>query len=261
MFLSLHRATAYQWALASMLVSCLAAIVSLAAVTILFGWPAFSLRLMLRGIPEGFGYSFGQSAATVCNDIDKTMLSHYAMNQANGIYALAYRVIDMATIPVIAVRDAAVPKLFRIGETDLQATRRLTFRLLTRCVAFSLLFAVVIYVTAPLIPWIVGRSFAESALAVRWLCLIPVLRSLHHTSGSAIMGMGKYHYRLTNQIVTAACNFSLNLWLIPAFGWRGAAWASLFADGMLGLLNILVLLILTRPAGPTSSPVDFQPVE
>jgi O-antigen/teichoic acid export membrane protein len=257
MLLSLHRATAYQWAMASMLVSCLAALVSLAAVTLLFGRPRFSLRLMTRGIAEGFGYSFGQSAATFYNEADKTMLSHYGMNQANGIYALAYRAIDMATIPVVAVRDASVPTLFRLGQSDLEATRRLTFRLLKRCVAISLLFAAVIYATAPLIPWIVGKSFTESILAVRWLCIIPVLRSLHHTTGSAIMGMGKYHYRLTNQVATAATNFCLNLWLIPAYGWRGAAAASVVADGMLGLLNLVVLLWLTRTGQPYLPGVDL----
>lgn len=261
MLLSLHRASAFQWALAMMFVSLLSALLSLSTVTILYGWPAFSLRLMMQGIPEGLGYSFGQSAGTAYNEIDKSMLSHYGMNEANGIYALAYRVIDMATIPIIAVRDAAVPRFFRMGETDAQGARQLAFRLIKRCVALSLFFAVGMYVTAPLIPWAVGKSFAESVFAVRWLCLIPVLRSVHHTAGSAILGIGKYKYRLMNQVLTAVFNFSCNLWLIPAYGWRGAAWASLLADGALAILNLVFLLILTRPAGPNSPSVELQTVD
>jgi O-antigen/teichoic acid export membrane protein len=40
----------------------------------------------------------------------------------------------------------------------------------------------------------------------------------------------------------AALNFVLNLWLIPAYGWIGAAWSSLASDGLLAVLNSLLLL-------------------
>jgi O-antigen/teichoic acid export membrane protein len=126
---------------------------------------------------------------------------------------------------------------------------------------FSLLLAAVIYAAAPLIPWAVGSSFAGSIVAVRWLCLLPVLRSLHHTAGSAIMGIGQYKYRLINQVFTAGCNFAFNLWLIPAHGWLGAAWASLLADGILAILNLVMLLMLTRQAGPGAPSVELQPVD
>jgi len=46
------------------------------------------------------------------------MLSHYGLNAQNGIYAFAYRMIDMAAIPAMAVRDAAVPRFFREGTNN-----------------------------------------------------------------------------------------------------------------------------------------------
>lgn len=107
MVLILHHATALQWSIASLAVSAFAAIAAAIAVTICYGWPKFSLQLMRLRVGEGFGYSFAFSTSTVFNDIDKTMLSHYGMNAANGVYALAYRAIDMASIPIVALRDAA----------------------------------------------------------------------------------------------------------------------------------------------------------
>jgi len=47
---------------------------------------------------EGIGYSFASSTTSIYNDIDKTMLSHYGMNFANGVYTMAYRIIDIATM-------------------------------------------------------------------------------------------------------------------------------------------------------------------
>lgn len=246
MFVMLRHATAFQWAVAALVVSVLATIAAVTTVTMCYGWPAFSARLMVRGIPEGFSYSFASSAASVYNDIDKTMLSHYGMNAANGIYALAYRVIDVATIPMVAVRDAAVPRFFREGNNDRNALRQLTVRLTKRTIIVTLLLAGCLYVLSPLIPLMVGNSFTESARAVRWLCLIPALRSLHQMSGSAVMGLGKQNYRTISQLVVAVFNLGLNVYWIPAYGWRGAAGSSLLSDALLAVFNWGLLISLCR---------------
>jgi hypothetical protein len=36
-------------------------------------------------------------------------------------------------------------------------------------------------------------------------------------------------------------NFALNLYLIPMYSWRGAAWSSLLTDGLLAAANWAVL--------------------
>jgi O-antigen/teichoic acid export membrane protein len=246
MVLILHHATALQWSIASLSVSALAAIAAIVAVTICYGWPKFSLQLMRRHSAEGFGYSFAFSTSVIYSDVDKTMLSRYGMNAANGIYALAYRAIDMASMPVIALRDAAVPKFFRAGAQNRNEARLLAFRLLKRSVPVSLLVSLTLYLAAPLVPWVAGPTFAESIWAVRWLCLLPVFRSVHQIAGTGILGLGKQSYRTAAQIVVGGTNFGLNLWFIPAYGWRGAAWTSLFADGLLATINIGLLLFLSR---------------
>jgi O-antigen/teichoic acid export membrane protein len=101
------------------------------------------------------------------------------------------------------------------------------------------------FVCAPLIPRIMGAGFQESVTALRWLCLIPVFRSVHQMCGSALTAAGLQKYRTAAQVSVAALNFVLNVWMIPAFGWKGAAWASLITDGGLGLLNWSTLRYLT----------------
>jgi O-antigen/teichoic acid export membrane protein len=255
MLVQLHHANAFQWAIASLVVSALAAAASVVVVTVSYGWPSFSARLAIGGIPEGFSYSFAGSASSVYNDIDKTMLSHYGMNHANGIYALAYRVIDVATTPIAALRDAAVPRMFREGNSDPETLRRLTERLTKRGMILMVSVAGVLYATAPLIPRLLGASFVESVEAVRWLCLIPALRVIHQLGGSAVMGLGKQNYRTAAQLVVAVFNFSLNLFWIPAYGWKGAAGSSLLSDGLLAMLSwgLLMSFCKTRESAPKHS--------
>jgi O-antigen/teichoic acid export membrane protein len=104
------------------------------------------------------------------------------------------------------------------------------------------------FVMAPIIPYIVGHDFNESVTALRWLCLIPFFRSIHQMTGSALTGAGLQRYRTSSQCIAAAFNFGLNLWLIPHYGWRGAAWASLLTDGGLGVMNWVIVARLTRSA-------------
>jgi len=253
MLVVLHRASAWQWTIASLIVSAIAAVIAVSSVIYCFGAPHFRPSLLRSHAIEGLGFSFATSASTVYNDVDKTMLSHYGMNEANGIYTTAYRVIDFATMPILALRDSAAPKLFAAGRTSLAAATGLSYRLLRPAFAFSLVISVGLLAAAPLLTHVVGKSFADSVSAVRWLAFIPVLRSIHQMTGSGLFSTGNQRYRTANQLIAATFNFGLNLWLIPSHGWRGAAWASLATDGLLALMNWLTIVILNRARFKTQS--------
>jgi O-antigen/teichoic acid export membrane protein len=248
MLLVLHRATAGQWVIASMVVSAVAAIAALILVTIDFGWPQIVPRLFLKRGAEGAEYALSASTGSAYNDLDKTMLSHFGMSAANGIYTMAYRVIDLATMPAASMELAGEPRMFQLGARSLKEASIFGRRLLKRSVLTSVAVSVGMFLLAPLIPLFVGRGFTESVSALRWLCLIPVFRSIHGITGSVLTGAGLQRYRTVAQIVAAVGNFGLNLWLIPTHGWLGAAWASLATDGGLGVMNWVVLTVLVRSA-------------
>ncbi len=246
MLIVLHRANAYQWSIATVALSLLTASASVLVVTVRFGRPSFSFDQVRRNLLEGFGYSFASSTATAYNDIDKTMLSYYGMNAANGIYSMAYRIIDVATIPILAIREAAMPRFFRSGLGGIRGAAPFAVVLLKRALLLSVLAAVAIFVTAPLVPHLAGSGFQETVSALRWLCLIPLFRSLHQMSGSAITGSGLQRYRTVSQMLAVALNVGLNVWLIPRHGWLGAAWSSLATDGLLAAMNCGALAVMCR---------------
>jgi O-antigen/teichoic acid export membrane protein len=115
MLFVIHRASAYQWALAVLVVSFVPFLSAISIVTFRFGKPAFKLRLAWKHALEGLGFSIASSTGSMYNDIDKTMLGHFGMNAANGIYTMAYKIVDMATMPISAIHAAVLPKFFRRG--------------------------------------------------------------------------------------------------------------------------------------------------
>lgn len=241
LFFELHHATAWQWAATATIVSFIAAMIAVTAVTLSFGKPQFRLQLFFKHALEGIGYSFASSTMSVYNDVDKTIMSHYGMNAANGIYSMAYRAVDIATIPISSIREAVMPRLFQHGRAGIADSSALSYRLLKRALPLSLLIAVIMFLAAPLIPMIAGKGFTESIVALRWLCLIPVFRAVHITIGSVLTAAGLQSYRTVGQFSAAALNLGLNLWAIPRFGWLGAAWASLITDAALGVITWIIL--------------------
>jgi O-antigen/teichoic acid export membrane protein len=246
LFYATRHVSARFWALTSLLPSLIVATAGVCWVTRKFGTPALHLGLVAKTVKEGIGYSFAGSTALVYNDVDKTILSHNGMNQANGIYSMVYRVIEIAWLPTMSVHLAARPSFFRIGAHGLSETRRLSRRILRRTVPLCLMCAAVMFLAAPSIPLVVGRGFQESVQALRWLCLIPLFRCFQFAAGEAIMGAGMQSYRTAVQLSGALLNLGLNLMLIPKYSWRGAAWSSLVTDGALGVAMWIMFEYLLR---------------
>jgi O-antigen/teichoic acid export membrane protein len=256
-----HRVTAWQWALASTAVSLMGSAVAVGIILIHFGKPQFSFSLLRRRLVEGIEFAFASSTSSAYNDLDKVMLSHYGMNAGNGVYTLAYRALDIAAMPIGSLKEAALPRLFRKGAGGLSEAAELARRLWRRAIVFSLVVASGMFLLAPLIPYVAGRSFAETVVALRWLCLIPVFRSVHEIAGSALTGAGLQRYRTGTQVIAVVLNIGLNLCLIPVYGWRGAAWASLVTDGALCAMNWGVLKILVAQSRRRAScqPLNSTP--
>lgn len=246
MWITLHHATARQWAVASMFASASATVVAVITVTIRVGWPKFIPLLAWKHAGEGAEYAFASSTTSAYNDLDKTMLSHYGMSAANGIYGMAYRILEMGAAPIVSIQLAAQPRLFELAATGPEAPIALGRKLLRNTLRVGTAASVIMFLFAPLIPMAAGRGFSEGVVALRWLCLIPIFRSVHSIAGTVLTSIGKQRYRTLTQLTAVALNFLLNLWLIPHYGWRGAAWSSLATDGSLGFLNWTVLEAVRR---------------
>jgi O-antigen/teichoic acid export membrane protein len=106
-----------------------------------------------------------------------------------------------------------------------------------------------LFVAAPIVPIVLGKDYARAVEALRWLALLPLFKSIHYFLADSLTGAGYQRIRTAGQIGVAVFNVALNLWLIPAYSWRGAAWSSLASDGALALtMYVAVMYIMSREA-------------
>lgn len=239
------HATAQLWTRVYWLSTLAVALFALALITLRLGLPRF-LRIRRADLGEGLSFSLSSSSISVYNDIDKTLLVSLGQTSAAGIYSAAYRVVDAASAPVYAVYAAAAPRFFREGLHGAQRARDFSRMTLRRTLPYSLAASALLALAAPLLPLLFGPSFRGSADALRWLCLLPVLRALHYAWGSAITASASQWNRTATQFGAAAFNLCLNLFLIPRWSWQGAAAASLLTDGALAATSLFVLSHLIR---------------
>lgn len=221
------------WAVLFMVSGLLPAVAGLILVKRELGWGPLSLKPMFGKWREGFYFAIGLSSQGTYNDIDKTLLVRLASGAAAGVYSAAYRMMDCAFIPVLAMIYAGYPRFFQEGDKGIKKASKYAFRLLPWAAGWGLLAGLALPLLALLVPLILGMEYAETSRVLLWLAPIPLFRAFHNLAADMLTGSGFQGLRSGVQIGIAFLNLGLNLWLIPNYGWLGAAWSSLVSDGLL----------------------------
>jgi O-antigen/teichoic acid export membrane protein len=237
--------SALTWVRVYWLASLAVAAVSMLMVHRRLGKPRF-VRLRWAELKDGLSFSLSSSATSVYNDIDKTMLVSLGQTAAAGVYGAAYRIIDVVSTPIYGLYSAATPHFFREGSAGVARASEFSRRMLRVTIPYGLAAACILCFAAPLLPLAFGHSFAGSISAVRWLCLLPLIRGMQYAWGTTITASSSQWLRTATQAGAAGLNLALNLILIPRWSWQGAAAASLLTDGALALSNGLMVAWLLR---------------
>lgn len=259
--LVVHHPTAEHWSFVYLLTTVFSAAVGLVSVHVSISRPKVALHRIRQELVEGFYFSGSLAAQTIYNDIDKTMLARFSTLDATGIYAAAYRLVDVSFTPVRALLAAAYPGFFRAGSEGTHGTLRYMKRLLPKAAWYGLFAFVALFVCAPVVPHVLGQEYARTVEALRWLSLLPLLKTIHYFLSDALTGSGHQGLRTLMQSLVAVFNVLINLWLIPAYGWRGAAWSSLASDALLVIAILCAIGVLLRAErGPIIAMGHLAPV-
>jgi O-antigen/teichoic acid export membrane protein len=224
---------ALDWMIVGLLCLGSAAIVSLLVIHREIGPAKPNLPKLYPELRQGSYFAVGLSAQSIYNDIDKTMLASLASVEATGLYAAAYRLIEVAFVPMRSLLDASYTRFFKAGKTGVKGTWLVARKLLPMMGGYGLVAALGLYLCAPVVPWVLGPEYQMAVPALQWLAPIVLLKGLHYIAADTLTGADLQGYRSLTQIGVAALNIVLNLWLIPRYGWQGAVFASLASDGLL----------------------------
>jgi O-antigen/teichoic acid export membrane protein len=241
-----HNPSVPQWGAFYFGSTAIVALVSLLLTLVKLGAPSFRFPRNPAEQREGFFISLGKSAATIYNDLDKTMLARLGTLEATGIYGAAYRLVDVGFSPVGSLLVAAYPNFMRAGVRGISATLQYAKPLILHALGYATVVTVLLLAGAGIVPYVLGSEYRLTVEALRWLAVLPMLRVVHFFLSDALAGAGYQGLKASIQIGVAVFNVLVNLWIIPAYSWRGAAWSSIASDTLLACAIGAVALTLSR---------------
>lgn len=239
--LFIKQPTAVSWAVFYLCSTAAGCVLAMFVVHRRLGKPSLALHRIRPELQEGFYFSISLSAANIYNDVDKTALARLATLQAAGIYAAAYRIIDALYAPVTSLVSATYPRFFQRGALGLSGSLQYARTLMSRAAVYALGVTLGVLLCAPLAPRILGESYINAVPALQLLAVIPLLRSIHYFLANSLTGSGFQGTRSAIQVLVALFNIGLDIWLIPIYSWRGAAWASVASDSLLVIGFLLAI--------------------
>lgn len=199
-----------------------------------------------RDMKTSMQYSLGITGMSFQNDGDKAVLAAYGYREETGLYAAAYRIVQLGLLPVGVLFGVSHQRFLQHHEGERNQHLRRSVKFAAVTAAYGLVFACVVVVIAPVLPRLVGEEFRGSVEMVRWLSPLVLLRSLALFPSNGLMGLGKTFLRSILLVVTAVVSMTLYIVLVPIMNWKGAVVGTMVGEALLAVLAWYFLLRYQR---------------
>lgn len=198
------------------------------------GEPPMNIAASIR---EGRPFLVGALAARIQAEFNKPVLAQYSLHSVGNLSA-AQRIIDVASLPLIAMQEVLWPRLYADAAPERRA-------LVTGAalVGMALLIGAVLTLAAPLVPYLLGGSFEPAVRTLSLLAWLPALQLVRNI-GNVYLAASGYSAALTWVYIGSALTGAvLTMILVAQHGLDGAIYAAYAAE-----LAFILLQTLARAA-------------
>lgn len=188
---------------------------------------SFAKRLLKKSLPFGLAIVFG----SIYFYIGSVMLSKLRGDAEVAVYSVAYNIaLAILFVPTVYT-NAIYPVLSRYFKQSKEGLKTLYERSFKYLYIIGLPISAGLYVFAErLIIFFYGSVYSESVIALQIISFYLVIKFINFLLGAMLSSIDRQNDRMLGQGVTAGFNVLLNLFLIPEYGYIGAAWATLVTE-------------------------------
>lgn len=197
----------------------------------------FSIPLVITGI-----------MFNLIHYLDTFLLGYLSTASSVGIYNTVYPLSQLVTVFLSSFGFLFLPAISGL-QSDGRIDRADDLAKLTAKWIFFLtfpVFALMFFFPEPTISLTFGAKYAPGALALSVLVFGFLVHSGFGPTGKGLVALGHTRLVMIDNVIAAAVNVALNIYLIPRFDFLGAAIASVIA---FWTLDVLWLYQLHRHAG------------
>jgi O-antigen/teichoic acid export membrane protein len=169
--------------------------------------------------------------------VDYWLLDHYRGSQELGWYSLAVRLSQLFWVIPLLVASILFPN---VAAADREYNER-SMRTLVRAMNWVNIAAgaVLFFSSSWLFPWLFGKEYENSIGLFRILLPGVILFCMATVLAAYFAGQKRLKVNFVGSAICLAVILSLDLWLIPSMGMRGAAIASSIGYGVTALYFVI----------------------
>lgn len=224
----------------------------------LVGLGVFERTMWRRLVAEALPIGLFLAVLTLYNSVAVLMLEPMAGDYATGLYGAALPLYEGLTYATAILSTVLVPRLSRLWTTDVRAYRQLVTRSLIGTAVLAVVIAAVGWPLAEMAMRLVWpEEFVPGTTALKWLLVglpfIYVIWVLHSVAISANKASVLVWVTAAGTLLSAG----LNLFLIPAYSYNGAAIATVISEAFTMVL-LFVGLRSTLRGGRASSVAETR---
>jgi O-antigen/teichoic acid export membrane protein len=208
----------------------------------LSAWMFRSMSLQMVRKPEwallreGRPFLLAVLSLRVQAEVNKPVIAHTGL-AAVGSFNIAQRGLDIAALPLNALQEVLTPRLFASNRPLRHAALPTAF-----IMGLAGMEAVVLWYGAPLLSYLFGPAYADVVWLVRALIMLPAAQALRNILGVAAVALDCANSLTGSYVTSMAASIGLNLWLVPAYGLRGAVAAIYATEGLTTIILATVLV-------------------
>lgn len=183
-----------------------------------------------------------QVASMIYLQVDKLMIKGLT-DQVEGVgfYEQAERIVKMPIALITAFSSVMMPRISNIFKNNkLDEVKKY----LMNSFQFSLFFAIpmmfgIAAISSTMIPWFLGKGYEDVIPIMTCLCPIVLFISLSGVTGSQYLTATNNTKALTiSYVVAAILNIIVNYFCIIRFGFVGAAFGTIVAEGLVFFIQL-----------------------
>lgn len=188
-------------------------------------------------LKDGSTYAAMLLVAANPTELDKIVAVRQVGAAEAGLYTAGSRVMGALVMPVLAMLLSAQPRLFRHARTADGDMARLVRMLFAAALAWGLISGVLLAIASPLLTWLFGSSYEQTARLMPWMAITAPFLSVRLAAGSVLVASGHPLERIVFEFFGIACLIVGMLVLTKSFGVWGLIAAVISAEVAMALLG------------------------
>lgn len=216
-------------------------------------WPR---RPSLEELRTGSAYALMHATAACPTELDKVVASRVVGAYDTGLYAAASRILSASVMPVMAMLLAAQPRLFQHARAPSREHASLVRHIAIISAGWGLFAGAALLMVSKLVPWLLGPSFAESALLLGWLAAAAPFLCLRISAGTILVAASRPLQRTTIELSGVIIIVGMMVLLTPYVGVRGLPITIIAAEFAMASAGwwMIARVLRNRHAQPTDVP-------